>query len=195
MTPFTIFFDLETGGLSPEAPIIQIAAIAVEDPTLREDHSLEVKVQFREEDADPEALRINRYDPEVWRREAQPPAVAARMLTTFMERYRCISLVSQRGAPYSVCKLAGFNAVSFDGPRLFEWFKRLGVFLPADRRVRCALQRALWYFDEREIVLENYKQPTIAAHFGIPTPEAHEALADVRTLVEILRRMRNGATA
>lgn len=186
----TIYFDLETSSLSDQCDIIQLAAIAVEDPTLREVESFQLKIDFDASLADQKALAINHYDSAVWASEAVKPQEASRQFASFLEPYKCVSLVSQAGRPYSVAKLAGFNAVSFDGPRLFNWFQRQGRFLQADRRVRCVLQRVLWYFDERGLALENYKQPTVAAYFGLSTEGAHEALADVRTMIEIVRCLR-----
>lgn len=195
MTPHTIYFDLETSSLSDQCDIIQLAAIAVEDPTLREVETFQVKIDFALEHADPKALEINHFDPEVWQREAIKASEARRQFNEFLVPYKCVTSIGRSG-PYSVAKLAGFNAVSFDGPRLFNWYQRQSSFLAADRRVRCVLQRVLWYFDERGLALENYKQPTVAAYFGLSTPEAHDALADVRTMVEIVRRLRSqGASA
>lgn len=189
MTPYTIYFDLETSSLSEQCDIIQLAAIAVEDPTLREVETFQVKIEFAVDRADPKSLTINHYDPEVWLREQVGPSKAAQQFNSFLEGYKCITSIGRNG-PYSVAKLAGFNAVSFDGPRLFNWFQRQGRFLPADRRVRCVLQRVLWYFDERGLALENYKQPTVATYFGLSPEGTHDALADVRTMLEIVRRLR-----
>ncbi len=64
---YTIYFDTETGGVLPSHPTIQLAAIAVEDGTWNEAAGFERKIKFNEADADPEALKINHYEPEVWR--------------------------------------------------------------------------------------------------------------------------------
>ena len=66
----TVFFDLETGGVTPDHPDIQLAAIAV-DSDLNELDSFERKIQFKESDADPEALKLNHYDASIWDSEAK----------------------------------------------------------------------------------------------------------------------------
>jgi DNA polymerase III epsilon subunit-like protein len=42
-------------------------------------------------------------------------------------------------------------------------------------------QRAIWHFAERGLAApENYRLPTLAAHFGLDPEGAHDALTDVR---------------
>lgn len=187
-----VYFDLETGGVTEKHPDIQLAAIAIDEETWAEVDAFEAKIRFEIADADPEALKMNAYDREVWDRDAITPAATCVGFADFLNRHRSLELVSKRtGRPYGVAKLVGHNAASFDGPRLMSLFKKHEQFLPADPRVRDTCQRAFWYFDETGLAPpENYKLATLCRHFGIEVIESHEALADVRLTVKLARKLR-----
>ena len=68
--------DLETAGLEKTRPIIQIAAVAV-DSQLNELDAFEVKIQFDEDTACPDALRRVHYRRAEWKRSAVSPKKAA----------------------------------------------------------------------------------------------------------------------
>ena len=194
MTPQTsVCFDLETGGLEPDQPDIQLAAIAV-GSDYNELATFERKIQFDESKATKVALEINHYDPEVWKREAKPLLQVCREFAEFLRPYCCVPKVSKAGKPYKVARLFGHNAATFDGPRLQRMFTGAGVFLPADLRVRCTLQRALWWFDEHCEDLpkspENFKVGPLCEYFGIPVVDAHDALGDVRMTVALARKLK-----
>lgn len=182
-----MFFDLETGGVEPHQPDIQLAAVAV-GSDWSELGSFSERIQFREEDADPEALKMNHYDAEVWQKTARPAAVVVGQFSRFLNDYKVLELVSKRTKkPYSVARLAGFNAATFDGPRLRRLYG--DQFLPAHPIPLCIMQLCLWFFHERSDKPENYKLGTLCQYFGIEQREAHEALADVRSTVELCRRI------
>lgn len=52
------------------------------------------------------------------------------------------------------------------------------------------LQRVLWHCQETGLKLENVKLGTACAHFGVPLPEAHDALADARATAALARAIR-----
>ncbi len=190
MSPRTVFFDLETAGLLPHHPDIQLAAITV-DEAWAEIETFEAKIAFDVTAADPAALEMNHYTVEAWARAEAPIRVVSRF-TDFLDRHKSLEMVSRRtGKPYKVARLVGHNAASFDGPRLQALFNHWGRFLPADPRVRCTCQRALWWFDERprRVPPENYQLATLCRHFGIPVMESHEALADVRLTIALARAL------
>lgn len=184
-----VFFDLETAGLESHHADIQIAAAAVVEWEILE--TFERKIRFEEADADPAALALNSYDREVWKREQVYERQALVEFAAWMEPYRSVEFVSKRtGRPYSVARLAGHNAASFDAPRLIAAFKRLGLFLPADSyRPLDTLQLALWRLADASPALPDFKLGTIAEHIGIETPDAHDALGDVRTTVAVARAL------
>lgn len=198
-----IYFDLETGGLRDDAPIIQIAAVAVEESTWTELDHFEAKIRFIEEEAEPKALELNHYDPEVWKATAVPLPKALAGFSAFIEPHREIRMVSQRtGNPYTVARLIGHNAATFDGPRLKNAYAQTGMFLPADQRIRCTVQAALWWFDAHGIQVgseggpKNFKLTELCRWFGLTVDEnAHDALADVRMNVALARVLRAGVAA
>ncbi len=192
MSKFIIFFDIETGSLAEDAPIIQLAGLAINEETWAEVATFETKIQFDESRADEEALKINHYDREVWKRSAVPPAEACRRFSTFIKPYSSIEMVSKRtGNPYSVAKLAGYNAVSFDGPRLRRMYAECNAFQPFSYHIRDVMQRAMFYIDENkpENPPANIKLATMCEFMGIEIDKAHDALSDVRATAELARRL------
>ena len=184
---FTIFTDVETGGVEPRHPTIQIAAVVIDESTWNEVASFERKIKFNEADADPEALKLNHYTAAAWK-DAKPPAIVAQEFAAFAKPYLSITMTSKRtGQPYQVGKLAGHNALTFDLPRLRQMFG--ASFFPFSYHVKDTLQRALWYFDEHPDVPrpENLKLGTLCAAVGISIDGAHDALADVRMSAALAR--------
>jgi DNA polymerase III epsilon subunit-like protein len=190
---YSVFFDLETGGLADFHPNIQLAAIAVDDRDMSELATFERKIQFSVESADPQALRMNHYDAEAWKREAVPASDACEGLSKFMQPYRCIEFISKNsGRPYSVAKLIGHNAATFDGPRLQRMFKEHGMFLGADPRVRCTCQAAMLYADAIGAQPPSYKLAELCKWLGLPVDEnAHDALVDVRMTIALAKKLRS----
>ena len=78
-----VYFELETGGVLEQHPIIQITAVAIDETTWRELGAIEMKLQFDPAKADPEALKMNHYDPAVWAAEAIPVGQATDALKSF----------------------------------------------------------------------------------------------------------------
>jgi exodeoxyribonuclease-1 len=189
-----VFLDIETGGLEFTRPIIQLAAVAV-DAELRELESVERKVAFDEAAADPQALSANKYDPDVWRREAVECSEAARQFAGFLRRHATFDMFSHAGSRYCLAQLAGHNAERFDGPFLHSWYRRQQVFCPARYMALCTKQKALWLFQEDRTLTppSDYKLGTLCQYFGVRLSEgdAHDALNDVRATVELYKAMRS----
>jgi DNA polymerase III epsilon subunit-like protein len=185
----TIFFDFETGGVLPEQPSIQLAAIAVRDETGEELGWFEQKIVFEASKCDPEALKLNGWQAENWVTALSPAAVALKF-SAFIEPYKCVEMISKKsGRPYRVAKAAGYNALTFDWPRLRALFGT--SFLPVSYHVRDVLQRVIFWFDEHGSPPENFKLTTVCEHFGIETKGAHNALVDVRLTAALYRKMAN----
>lgn len=180
----TVYFDLETSSLRDDAEVIQLAAIAV-GPDWRELEIFEAKIKFDEAAADPEALKLNHYSPEAWANAESLQRVVARF-TAFLNQYKSVEMVSKRtGAPYSVARLAGHNAATFDGPRLRRMFQACGAFLPAHPQVMCTLQASLWEVQRRGMKVESLRLESICKSFGVVLQpnDFHDALFDVRASV------------
>lgn len=193
---YCVFADLETGGILPHHPNIQLAAIAIDEGSWAEVAHFEAKIKFDESTADPEALKINHYTREAWK-DAKPSAVVAAEFAKWSEPYRSIEMMSKRtGKPYKAGKLAGHNIVTFDLPRIRAMFD--GNFFPFSYHTKDTLQRALWFYDEHPELKrpESLKLSVLCAHFGIAVDGAHDALADVRMSAALARAIaraeRNG---
>lgn len=185
-----IVFDFETGGVAEHHPNIQLAAVAV-DAGWNEIECFQRKIQFDVTAAQPEALAINHYDAAVWEREAVPESQVVGEFGAFLNRHRSIEMTSkQTGKPYSVARVAGYNAATFDGPRLRQMFARHDAFLPAHPQVLCVMQRALWWLDETGESIDSLKLGNVCKRFGIEFPDAHDALADCRATVALARELR-----
>lgn len=188
----TVFLDLETGGTESHHPDTQIAAIAV-SPAWEELDHFEAKIQFDEAACDPVALDVNSYDADTWTRCAIPEAAALGTFCAFLKKHATVQMTSKRtGRPYQVARIAGHNIATFDVPRLRRMAARNGdVFLPAAWWYPLdTLQLALWHFSARDDAPKNFQLSTLAAHFGVATDGAHDALADVRLSMAVAHEIR-----
>lgn len=187
----TVFIDFETGGLKPDDPDIQVAAIAV-DPDWSEIDTFEEKIQFDPARADKEALAINHYDPAVWVEHAKPEGVVVARLQRFLRKFSDLKKISKRGKPYNVARIAGHNVAKFDADRLVALFKRHGQFCPAEcYRALDTVQLALWHYarDGAAKPPPDYKLTTLARHLNAECyiDDAHDALADCRLSIAVAR--------
>ena len=89
MAKYVVIVDTETTGLDPNkgAIITQIGCAVVDLEKEKIVDSLDLKLQFKEEKADPEALKHSAYDSEVWSKEAIPFKEAATKLVDFFKKY------------------------------------------------------------------------------------------------------------
>lgn len=187
-----VYFDLETGGLTPDHPNIQLAAAAVNDSGVIV-AEFERKIQFDAGLADPEALKLNSFDAEVWARDGVPEGVAVNDFGAFLKRFAEVEMVSKRtGRPYNVARLAGYNAATFDGPRLHAMFQRSGAFLPAHPQVMCVLNLALWAFHGKTARPRSMKLGDVCSFFGVEL-DAHDALHDVKGTIALVNKLRSAA--
>lgn len=179
MDRFVVYFDVETGGVLPQHPTIQLAAIAA-DAAGYEVGSFERKIAFDVAVCDPEALAINHFTPEAWK-DAVTPQRCSFDFARWLQPFQSVEIISKRtGSPYAVAQLAGYNALTFDLPRLKTLFG--AQFFPCSYQVLDVLQRVHFWFHENQQMERpaNLKLTTIAAHFGIDITGAHDALTDVR---------------
>lgn len=185
-----VFFDLETGGLDPlRHPIIQIALLAV-DGAWREVEAVEMKIHFYRAAADVEALKVNGWDPEVWKREAKASAAVQEMTARFFRRHATMEKTSARGMRYEVARLAGHNVERFDCPFLVQWFKAAGAFCPAacfEPLDTVSLSR--WASFVAPTQPKDHKLGSLCEWLGIEHADAHDALGDVRATVQVARAL------
>lgn len=190
-----VFFDLETGGLDPLShPITQIGAVAV-DEQLNELEVFQCKLTFYDRTCDEKALAMNGYNETVWAKEAISPLQACGQFGRFLSRYADIERMSEKTQnPYRVAQLAGYNAATFDGPFIQQFFKQERAFLPASYQVLDVLQRAKWHFFELGVTLPSLKLSAVAEYFGIKVMQSHDALADVRTTIAVYKAILEAGT-
>ncbi len=183
-------FDVETGGLEPQHPTIQIAALIFDDATREIVDEIEVKIKFDVNACDPKALKMNHYDAGVWHDEAIGYLTAREMLHKFFVKHQRYELISKKtGDPYKMVRLIAHN-VPFDISRLralwgddftpFCWWYGLDT-----------LQLALWVFARTPASKQpkNFQVRTLCEFFGIDTTGAHDALVDCRLTLELLKRL------
>jgi len=196
--------DVETGGVDArEHALTQIALIAC-DRHWNPLEELELKLHFAERFATDEALKLNGYDPAVWKEQALHPRAAVDEIAGFLRRHSTLQVISKRtGRPYYVAQLVAHNG-GFDTEFLFTLFRdpwrqvgeepppneERGVFCPAFPRALDTLQLAQW-----AVRIAGAKPPgnmklgTLAAWLGIDPGNAHDALADARVAREIAQRI------
>jgi len=189
-TPTSCIIDCETGGVNPEHPTIQIAALVFDDATRETVDEIEVKLKFDVNACDPKALKINHYNAEIWYDEAVGPVSAREMLDKFFRKNQGYELISKKtGDPYQTVRLIAHNA-PFDITRLralwdddytpFCWWYPLDV-----------LQLALWHLStmKKSPPPANFQLATLCEFFKIDTSSAHDALADCRLTLALLKRL------
>lgn len=192
MNEAVVFVDIETGGLEFTRPIIQIAAVAI-DSNFHERETIELKIAFDYQEADPNSLPFSKFNPRVWRREALPPRHAARQFAAFLRRHATFEVISREGRSYQLAQLAGHNAERFDGPFIHAWYRRQQVFCPARYMTLCTKQKALWLFKEDKSLAppKDFKLGTLCEYFDVRLrkDEAHDAFVDVRVTVKLYQAM------
>lgn len=192
LPPKLIVMDIEAAGLQIFRPLIQIAAIAV-DESFRELEVFEAKIRFRECEATRRTLRRRHYRRAVWNRDARPARDVAADFGNFLRRHATLTVRNADGSSFPVAQLVAHNG-AFDGPMLRAWFERQRIVLPASYRVLCTLHRALWFFQEHPTISppSDFRLETLCRYFGVPwnSRQAHDALVDVRATVGLYRAMK-----
>ena len=192
-----VVFDLETGGLDRQRhPITQFAGVALDLdmdgwPAVEE---CEVKIRFDPAAADPEALELGSYDAAVWARDAMPERLAADVISGFFRRHATLEKISARTKRgYNVAELCAYNGARFDGEFLASWFKRLEMFCPgACYEILDPFQLARWVVRfSPDPPPRDLRLASVAEWLGVESDPmaAHDALVDVRTTVEVARRL------
>lgn len=180
-----VVFDLETAGLTMDAPIIQIAAQAVTMPDFTVlDVPFQRKLRFDPNDSNvsPEALEINSYDANVWAKEAIDPRAAMVAFSEYVKRYADLEMISKRtGNPYSVARLVGYNSQGFDMPRIWDAAKRWNLFLAAHPISLDVMQLAAWRYPNAK----SLKLQDVCEAAGLLVEDAHDALGDVKATIDL----------
>ena len=193
-----VVFDLETGGVKRSHPNTQLAAAAIEikgpERVVLLEPAIDLPIQFDPSTCDPEALKVNSYDPDRWDEEAVPEEQALQAFVELCGRHKYETLISKAGRPYKVAALGGHNVESFDIPRLLDMGKRHG-----DPFLNCCwwypldtYQGSVWHFRRLKTPgPANYRLETLAEAFGLPKP-THDAFSDLRTTGYLMAKLLHG---
>jgi DNA polymerase III epsilon subunit-like protein len=189
LTNRIVFVDVETSGVSSKKhEIIQLAAVRV-NPTFSGYRTFEVKLQFDHAKADPQALAMNSYDAAVWEKEAVSPREAATQFARFLEESADLTKTSARtGREYKVAQLAAHNA-SFDSAFIFDLFKSLDIYLPANWHFIDTIQLALIHSNLTGHQPASFSLGKLCEFYDIPLEDAHDALGDVVATARLARRL------
>jgi DNA polymerase III alpha subunit (gram-positive type) len=187
-----VVFDVQTSGLDPSRhSVIQFAGLAVEIPSWRALEASEVKIRCDEAKADPEALRVNRYDRELWKKEAVTEAAALTTIARFLERHATLEKMSRAGEPYYVARPCGHNS-RFDAEFLYKWFKRADEFLPAAAyEALDTLALSHWTTSRlgRQESPADHKLATLCSWCGIPQPTPGDALTHAHATAQLAKSL------
>lgn len=173
------FIDVETTGLDPQRhEILEVGCVLVEQtlvpgrgPQVRLLEELEWKVKPEHiETAEPEALRINRYNEADW--------LFASSLKQVMEA------LSEKT---SDAILIAHN-VTFDWGFIEQAFRKTEVpcNMHYHRLDLLSMVYAKLYHDEK---IAKFSLAAVAEYFGIKNERAHTALADTRVAYEIYKKL------
>lgn len=165
------FIDIETTGLNLiRHEIIEIGCILV-NPDLEVIEEFEIKIKPEHpEDADPTSLKINHYDPEVWR-DAKSLKQAMVFLASKVE-----------GAI-----MVGQN-IAFDSSFLDYAFAKIGLSNPMHYHKLDTIAIA-WAKMHRDPELIHFSLREMCLRFGIENPKAHTALSDARATFLLYKKL------
>lgn len=168
-----VFVDVETTGLDENMhEIIELAVLRVDPVTLEIDKSLVAKVQPQHLDvADPEALAINGYSPELW--------AGAVTLETALRRARRLM---------EGCVLAGHNVGAFDKRFLDVAWMETDIEPPTMDHHVVDTATLAWPL-VRLGLIPNVSLDTVCEFLGIDSPVRHSALPDAYRCLEVAREL------
>jgi DNA polymerase-3 subunit epsilon len=173
------FVDIETTGLDSEKhEIIELAFVLVkqlgdkgQEFEVIEEMEFKIKPE-RIEDADPQSLKVNGYDPSAW--------IFANTLTEAMKVF------SEK------TKDAIFVAhnLTFDYSFMDKAWKKTGVpnemFYPKIDTISIAYAKL--HANPR---IDKFRLQKLCEYFGIENAKAHSALSDTRALFEVYKKLMN----
>lgn len=180
-----VWIDIETGGLEPEYPIIEIAAVVTDAG--QEIDAKDWRLKFDPRECSPQALEIVGYSEARWA-DAVEPRVALHGLMGMCRVHASVTHKARSGRTHRIACVGGHNVMAFDVPRLRALIERHEMgwwparwWYPLD-----TYQGAIWHCTRHEIEVDNYQLQTLAEHFGLRFEgDAHTALADARIAAQL----------
>ena len=168
-----VFVDLETSGFNPDTQdILEIAAIRTTSDAVTIGGRFERKVlPVNIQSADPQALVINRYNPEHWLKHG-------------------VSLDEALDGFLNIC-FGGVTLVAHSAT--FDWgflraaLTRKSLLADLDYHIICTASLAWPLVMRGEVV--SPKLETLCTHFGISNEGQHSAMCDVERMLEVYRQL------
>lgn len=158
-----VFFDIESTGLNViKDRILQIALIKYE-PNKPEPTELEMMINPGIPIA-PEAMAVHGITPEMLKNKPVFAQVAQQIFDFIGN-----------------ADLGGYNSDRFDVPMLLEEFARVGLDLQIDKRRSIDVQKIFYKMEPRTL------KAALMFYCGKDLEGAHDALADVRATVDVLK--------
>ena len=158
-----VFFDIEATGLNVlKDKIVQIALIKY-SPGKSEPEEMEMMIKPGVP-ISPEAMKVHGITPEML--EDKPGFIdVAKQIYEFI----------------GDADLAGYNSDRYDIPMLMEEFARAGIELNIDDRNNVDVQKIFYMMEPRTL------KAAVRLYCGRELEGAHDALADVRATVDVLK--------
>jgi len=172
-----LVIDVETTGFRNRHEITQLGMVYLEDGLLSdpwEEHFYRVLPSDTDHpvDADPVALELTGYDPQLWRDTAIPIDEALQKLFKMWEG----------------CILAAYQ-LPFELRFIDNAAKKAGV-RPRARPLMNVDALTLVRPMRKANMVENIKLSTVCKHYDISLEDEHNALADARRCFKVLRAMK-----
>jgi DNA polymerase III subunit epsilon len=170
-----VFVDIESTGLDfLKHEIIEIAGVIVEqseDGSFRVVEEFEYKIKpLRIHDAEPQALKVNHYDPSAW--------TEALLLSDAMK------LVGEKTKDMIMVA----HNVAFDSAFIDKAFKESGMKNPMHYHRLDTVSMA--YIKLRNVPeVDHFSLHELCRYFGIENPNSHTALADARADFELYKKL------
>ncbi len=194
--PTIVWLDIEATHADPALAIpIQIAAIATDRITMQEHGRFEVKIKFKEDLADPEALEHNCYDPELWDKEARAPFVALRAFSWFLKEHATWTRLSKaKQRYYTTTEIGGHNILMYDIPVFHRWYRSYEEYFPCASWTSGPVDTMQWSrtleFQRGERWTGGFGLEALCKKFKIELHSHHNALEDVLVTIELAKKLR-----
>lgn len=173
-----LFIDIETTGLSSNASVIEIAAIAYINGEAQKPFQSYI-APHKGATLDPEAFKVNKIDiRKVW--EFPDAKIVIENLLQYIDSFECSF------------SLAGHN-VQFDAKGLYRLFCLNGEYGNYHARIRpgntCTFNIAKEVFKTAGKKPSGFSLKKLCDHFEIKLDNAHSALPDIQATIELYEKL------
>lgn len=170
------FIDVETGGLSPSNPILEIGAWTMDLYTPSSLSEFSAYLKYNESEISYEAWQMQAV--RRVRKDRVEPLVAFKKFADYLAKYAMVPKISTISkAPWKAARVGGHN-IRFDLDALMHHSKMLNIFLPFHLPGMDTMHLAQWLMPD----LSSYSLENTAAAMGFvyDPAELHNALEDAK---------------